>query len=35
MCIAKTSPKERAVVIDIILDIFDNLWLDYRKKCNS
>lgn len=35
MCIAKASPEERAVVIDIILDIFDNLWLDYRKKCNS
>lgn len=32
MCIAKASPEERAVVIDIILDIFDNLWLDYRKK---
>lgn len=35
MCIAKASPEERAVVIDIILDIFDNLLLDYRKKCNS
>lgn len=34
MCIAKASSEERAVVIDIILDIFDNLWLDYRKKCN-
>ena len=31
MCIAKANAEERAFVVNVVLDIIDNLWLDYRK----
>ena len=31
MCIAKANAEERAFVVNVVLDIIDNLWLDDRK----
>lgn len=31
MCIAKANAEERAFVVNVVLGIIDNLWLDYRK----
>lgn len=31
MCVAKANAEERAFVVNVVLDIIDNLWLDYRK----